>query len=60
MSLEVVDELVEIIGQRPYYAAKFLNCWNNIIVGRLKEFGYMNMWSTWIHSNMSPIMIEED
>ncbi len=24
---------------------------------RLKEFGYKNVWSTWIHCNMSPTMV---
>ncbi len=47
MRLEVVDELVEIVGRRPYcastYLVSFLNCWNNTIMGRLKEFGYKNM-----------------
>ncbi len=36
-----------------------LNWWNNTIVGRLKEFGYKNMWSTWIHRKMSPIMSDK-
>ncbi len=25
-------------------------------MGRLKELNYKNMWSTWIHRNMSPTM----
>ncbi len=29
----------------------FLNRRKNIIMGRLKGFGYKNMWSTWIHHN---------
>ncbi len=61
MRLEVVDELVEIVGSCPYFAskyiAKFLNCFINIIVGRLKEFGYKNMWSSWVQCNMSPTMV---
>ncbi len=50
MWLEVVDELMEILGKIPYWASKylayFLNCWNNTIIGRFKEFGYKNMWLT--------------
>ncbi len=42
MRLEVVDELIKIVGACPYFAlqylAWFLNCWENIIVGWLKEF----------------------
>ncbi len=53
MRLGVVDEFVKIVGLSPYcmlkYFAKFL-----LIMGRLKEFGYKNMWSTWIHHNLSP------
>ncbi len=40
---------MDFIDQCPYFASKYLayfrNSWNNIIVGRLKEFGYENMWS---------------
>ncbi len=62
MKLEVVDELMEIVGAYPYFAAtyltSFLNCWKDIIVGRLKEVGYKkNMWSSWIQCNMSPTMV---
>ncbi len=57
MRLDVVDEVVDIVGQSPYssskYLAKFLNCWNNTIIGRLKEFGYKNMWLTWMRHNLS-------
>ncbi len=35
------------------HPAKLLNCWHNIIVGRLKEIGYMYMWSTWIIHSLS-------
>ncbi len=42
MGLEVVDELVEIVGSCPYFASKylalFLSCWTNIIVERLYEY----------------------
>ncbi len=42
LRLEVVDELVEIVGAYTYFASKylaqFINCGTNIIVGRLKEF----------------------
>ncbi len=48
MGLEIVDELMEIVGQNPCCTSKcltkFLNCRNNTIMGRLKEFGYQNMW----------------
>ncbi len=61
--LKFVDELVEIVSQRPYCASKclaqFLTCWNNAIMSRLKAFGYENMWSTQMHRYMSPIMIEK-
>ncbi len=57
MGLEVVDELVEIVGQRPYYASSYpawiLNCSNNIIKGQLKDFGNKNTWSTWPHHSLS-------
>ncbi len=50
MRVEVVDELVEIVGQRPYnmadYLAKLLSCWNNTIMVQLKKFGYGNVWLT--------------
>ncbi len=63
MRLEVVDELVEIVGPSPYFASKylalFLNCWTNIIVGRLKEFGYKNIWSPWIQRNISPNIVSK-
>ncbi len=43
-----VDELMEIVGQNshctPKCLTKFLNCQSNTIMGRLKEFGYQNMW----------------
>ncbi len=43
-----VDELMEIVGQNSHCTSKcltkFLNCRNNTIMGRLKEFGYQNMW----------------
>ncbi len=57
MGLQVVHELMEIVGESPCaskYLARFLSCWNNTIMGRLKELGYKNMWLTWIHHNMSP------
>ncbi len=58
MGLQVVHELVDIVGESPYcaskYLAKFLSRWNNTIMGRLKEFDYKNMWLTWIHHNMPP------
>ncbi len=61
--LEVLNELVEIVDQSPYFASQYLafilNCWNCTIMRRLTEFGYKNMWSTWLHRNMSSIMIEE-
>ncbi len=61
MRLEVVDKFVEILGSWPYFASKylvkFLNCWTNTIFGRLKEFGYENVWSSWIQFNMSPTMV---
>ncbi len=42
-----LDELVDIEGQCPWFASKYLalfpKFWNNIILGRLKEFGYENM-----------------
>ncbi len=38
------------------YLAELFNCWNNTIMGRLKEFGYKNAWSTLIHHNLSPTM----
>ncbi len=64
MRLEVVDELVEIVDSCHYFASKylpqFLNCWKNIIVGRLKEFAYKNMWSSWIQCHMSPTMVAKD
>ncbi len=50
---DVVDELVMIVAQSPCLA-KFLNCWNNTITGRLKDLGCKNMWSTWIHHNLPP------
>ncbi len=35
MSIKILDELVEIVGQRPYrasnYLAAILNCWTTII-----------------------------
>ncbi len=50
-----MDELVKIVGQKTdcilAYLAKFSNGCNNPIMGRLKEFDYKNMWSTWIHHN---------
>ncbi len=56
--LEVLDQLVEIVGQRPYctskYFAQFPNFWNNTIMERLNNFGYKSMWSTWVHHNLSP------
>ncbi len=54
---QVVDELVEIVGQRPYYASSYpawiLNCSNKIIMGQLKDFGNKNTWSTWPHHSLS-------
>ncbi len=42
--LDVVEELVEIVGQRPYCASKYrgkvLNYWNFIVMERLNKFGY--------------------
>ncbi len=44
MTLEIEDDLVEIVGQNPYYEwkylASFLSCWNNTIMGQLNESGY--------------------
>ncbi len=61
MRLEVVDELVNVVGSCPNFALKylasFLNSWKNSIVGRLKRFTYKNMWSAWIQCNMSPTMV---
>ncbi len=46
--LEVVDTLVVILDQSPYFAskylAKFLSSWNNTIMGRLKEFSYKEIY----------------
>ncbi len=36
----------------PKYPAYFLNCWNDMFMGRLKELGYKNMRSTWMHHNL--------
>ncbi len=52
MGPDILDELVEIVGQSPY--CTFFNCWNSTIMGRLKVFGYKNMWSTWIHHKLPP------
>ncbi len=30
-----------------------VHCKKDTNTGRLKEFGYTNMWSTWIHHNLS-------
>ncbi len=39
MGLEFVCALMDMVGQSPYcksiYLAKFLNCWNNTILGRI-------------------------
>ncbi len=44
---------LEVRGDhRPYLA--ILSCWNNTIIGRLNEFGYKKLWSTWIHNILSP------
>ncbi len=63
MRLEVVDEFVEIVGLCPYFASKyhafFLYWWTNIIVGRLKELSYKNIWSSWIQRNMSPNIVSK-
>ncbi len=62
--IELVDELGDIVAQNPYctsnYVALFINCWNNTSVGRLNNFGYRNMWSSWIHCNMSPTMVAKE
>ncbi len=61
IKLEVVDELVEILGLCLYFASQYLVLFLNfryiIIVGRLKDFGYENMWSPWIQCNMSQAMV---
>ncbi len=58
MGLEVVDELVKIVGKSLYCTLKFLanfgDCLNDTIKGRLKDFGYKNMWTTLIYHNLSP------
>ncbi len=63
MRLEVVDEFVEIVGLCPYFASKylalFLCWWTNIILGRLKELGYKNIWSSWIQRNISPNIVSK-
>ncbi len=55
--LEFVDQYVEILNACPYFASKyliqFLNYWKTIVVGRMKELGYKNMWSSWIQCYMS-------
>ncbi len=42
MILEVVADLVEVVGQNRFraskYLARLLSCWSNINRGRLKEF----------------------
>ncbi len=61
IKLEVIDELVDIEGQCPWFASKylalFLKFWNYINLGRLKEFGYENMWSSGMQCNMSQTMV---
>ncbi len=56
--LEFVDELMDIISLNPGctspYLAKFLNHWNNTIMGRLKGFGYKKWW---VHHNLPPTII---
>ncbi len=55
--LKEVHELMEIEGLSPYCTsnslAKLVNRWNNTIIGRLKSFGYQNIWLTWIQYNLS-------
>ncbi len=59
MSLEIVDELVEIVGQRPYYAPNVSLSSLTVEITPLWD-GYKNMWSTWIHYNVSSLMIEKE
>ncbi len=58
MRLEVVDNLVQFVGQNPYcsseYLAMFLECWKHTIMRRLKVFSKKKVWSTWTHHNLSP------
>ncbi len=53
-----MNELEENVDQSLYCAlnvlAKFGNCSNNAIIGRLKDFSYKSMWINLIYHNMSP------
>ncbi len=53
IELEVVNELVEIVGRSPYCTsndlAKFLDRRNNTVIERLKETGHKNLLSILIH-----------
>ncbi len=52
VGLEIVNELVEVIGQSSYRTSKglamILSCWNNIIMRRLNEFGELRYTATYL------------